>query len=92
MAGSLALLGRYANWSGSRVNGVDVSHEQPFKALHGYRRENTDKFSRQVVWSTVYHEILYLRRAIARDFLRYRAPAVIYSQLYVDSGVVQTRQ
>ena len=42
IASSVDLLGRYANWSGSRVSEiicVDVSHDQPFKALHGYRRE-----------------------------------------------------
>ena len=40
--GSVDLLGRYANCSGSkgsRDNGVDVSHDQPFKALHCYRLE-----------------------------------------------------
>jgi hypothetical protein len=32
------------------------------------------------VWSTAYHEILYLRRAKPRDFLniRFCAPAVVY--------------
>jgi hypothetical protein len=32
----------------------------------------------RLVWSTGYHEKLYLRRGIARDFLRYRAPHVVY--------------
>ena len=30
------------------------------------------------MWSAAYHEKLYLRRAMARDFLRYCAPAVVY--------------
>jgi hypothetical protein len=30
------LLRRYANWSGSREEAVDVSLDQPFKALNGY--------------------------------------------------------
>ena len=38
---SVDLLGRYANWSGLCVleDDFDVSHERPFKALHGYQRE-----------------------------------------------------
>jgi hypothetical protein len=46
IASSVDLFGRDANWSGSRVsgimviNGVDVSHYQPFKALDGHGRES----------------------------------------------------
>ena len=37
---SVDLVGWYANWSGSRVSGTMVlSHDQPFKAFHGYKCE-----------------------------------------------------
>ena len=42
IASSVDLMERYVNlgWVGGFWdNGVDVSHDQPFKALHGYRRE-----------------------------------------------------
>ena len=42
IASSVDLLMQYANWTGSRVSGIMVlitSHDKPFKAFHGYRRE-----------------------------------------------------
>ena len=39
IASSVDLLGWYVNWSGFRVSGMRVSHDQPFKALHGCQRE-----------------------------------------------------
>jgi hypothetical protein len=40
---SVDLLGRYANWSGSIKgewdDGVDLNHDQSFKALHGKQFE-----------------------------------------------------
>ena len=42
IASSVDLLGRYANLEsvqGVRDDGVDVNHDQPFEAFHGYRCE-----------------------------------------------------